>query len=55
MLGRMRYAYLLATLALLIVGRPFLPDFGRGLVLALLALCVVVIPTYDTTRTQIRR
>ena len=28
-MGRMRYAYLLATLALLIVGRPFLPDFGR--------------------------
>ncbi len=41
MLGRYRYAYLLVTLALLIVGRPFLPDLGRGLVIAMLALSLV--------------
>ncbi len=38
MLGRYRYAYLLVTLALLIVGRPFLPDLGRGLLLTMLVL-----------------
>jgi len=41
MLGRYRYAYLLATLALLIMGRPFLPDFGRNFVIAMLALSLI--------------
>ena len=50
MLGRMRYAYLLATLALLIVGRPFLPDFGRGLVLALLGLSLVTAAVTSATK-----
>ena len=54
MLDRYRYAYLLATLALLIVARPFLPDFGRGLVLAMLALSLVTAAiTSATHRYQI--
>ncbi|MDE0886665.1 MAG: ion channel [Myxococcota bacterium] len=41
MLGRYRYAYLLATLILLILGRPFLPDFGKNFVIAMLALSLM--------------
>ena len=41
MLDRYRYAYLLATLALLIIGRPFLPDFGHNLIVAMLALSLI--------------
>lgn len=48
--GRMRYAYLLAALALLIIGRPFLPDFGQGLLLALLVLGLVTAAVTSATR-----
>ena len=41
MLDRYRYAYLLATLALLIMGRPFLPDIGRNLVIVMMGLSLV--------------
>ena len=50
MLGRMRYAYLLATLALLIIGRPFLPDLGRGLLLAMLVLSLVTAAVTSATK-----
>ena len=41
MFDRYRYAYLLATLALLIIARPFLPDFGRNFVIAMLGLSLI--------------
>lgn len=50
MLGRFRYAYLLATLALLVVGRPFLPDLGRSLVLGMLALSLITAAITAATR-----
>ena len=50
MAGRMRYAYLLATLALLIVGRPFLPDFGQGVLLAMLVLSLVTAAVTSATQ-----
>jgi hypothetical protein len=50
MLERYRYAYLLATLALLIIGRPFLPDFGRNLVIAMLALSLVTAAVTSAAR-----
>jgi len=50
MLGRFRFAYLLATLALLVVGRPFLPDFGRSLVLGMLALSLITAAVTTATR-----
>ena len=54
MLGRYRHAYLLAALALLIVGRPFLPDLGRGLLTAMLALTLLTAAAASaTTRLQV--
>ena len=54
MLERYRYAYLLATLALLIVGRPFLPDLGRGLVIGMLILSLMTAAiTSSTKRSQV--
>ncbi|MCH2171977.1 potassium channel family protein [Myxococcota bacterium] len=54
MLGRYRYAYLLATLALLIVARPFLPDLGRGLVIGMLILSLMTAAiTSSTNRSQV--
>ena len=50
MLGRYRYAYLLATLAVLIVARPFLPDLGRNLVLAMLGFSLVMAAVTSATR-----
>ncbi len=50
MLDRYRYAYLLATLGLLIIGRPFLPEFGRNLVIAMLALSLVTAAVTSATR-----
>jgi len=50
MLGRYRYAYLLATLAVLIVARPFLPDLGRNLVLAILGLSLVMAAVTSAAR-----
>ena len=47
--GRMRYAYLLVTLALLIVGRPFLPDLGRGLLLGILVLSLLTAAVTSAT------
>ena len=48
--GRMRYAYLLAALALLIIGRPFLPDFGRNLVIAMLGLSLITAAVTSAAR-----
>jgi len=54
MLGRYRHAYLLASLALLIIGRPFLPDLGQGLITAMLVLSLVMAAmTSATTRLQV--
>ena len=50
MLDRYRYAYLLATLALLIIGRPFLPDFGRNLVIAMLGLSLITAAVTSAAR-----
>jgi len=50
MLDRYRYAYLLATLALLIMGRPFLPDFGRNLVIVMLGLSLVTAAVTSAAR-----
>ena len=50
MLERYRYAYLLATLSLLIIGRPFLPDFGRNLVIVILALSLVTAAVTSATK-----
>jgi hypothetical protein len=49
-LERYRYAYLLATLSLLIIGRPFLPDFGRNLIIVILALSLVTAAVTSATR-----
>jgi len=49
-LDRYRYAYLLATLALLIMGRPFLPDFGRNLVIVMLGLSLVTAAVTSAAR-----
>jgi hypothetical protein len=38
---RYRYAYLLVTLGILIIGRPFLPDFGRNFVIGMLGLSLI--------------
>ncbi|MCS5637506.1 MAG: ion channel [Myxococcota bacterium] len=50
MLGRYRYAYLLATLAVLIVARPFLPDLGKNLVLAMLGFSLVMAAVTSAAR-----
>jgi len=39
--ARYRYAYLLVTLGILIIGRPFLPDFGRNFVIGMLGLSLI--------------
>ena len=41
MFSRYRYAYLLVTLGILIIGRPFLPDFGRNFVIGMLGLSLI--------------
>ena len=54
MLGRYRHAYLLASLTLLIIGRPFLPDIGQGLITAMLVLGLVMAAAASaTTRMQV--